>query len=206
MQLLAMITMLIDHVGQVYFPDEVGWRIAGRIAFPIYAYYIVVGYRHTKSVTKYMNRLLLLALISQLPFMLALDQLSINAVGSLYLCLIILYFLDRKQPLLSVPLTFAAGGMMELLHFDYGFYGLLLVLIYRYLRGHYTLLAHLILIVIFARIKDGWGFQMFSILSTVAIIYGPKLYNAFERRTVPKWLWRSFYPAHLFLIAFLKLF
>lgn len=35
---LAMLTMLIDHVGLVFFPTDPAWRIAGRLAFPIYAY------------------------------------------------------------------------------------------------------------------------------------------------------------------------
>lgn len=206
MQLLAMFTMLIDHIGQVYFPDEVGWRIAGRIAFPIYAYYIVVGYRHTKSVSKYMSRLLWLAFFSQIPFMIAFDEISVNVIGTLYVCLVVLYFIDRKSLWISIPIMFSAATMMELLKFDYASYGLLLVLIYRYMRGQYTILAHLVLIIIFTRIKDGWSLQVFSIVGTAAILYGPRLYSAFERKTVPRWLWRSFYPVHLALIASIKWF
>ena len=49
LQLIAMITMLIDHVGAAFFPDQLEWRVIGRISFPIYAYCIVLGYRHTKN-------------------------------------------------------------------------------------------------------------------------------------------------------------
>lgn len=204
MQFLAMLTMLIDHVGQVYFPDDLGWRLVGRVAFPIYAYYIVMGYRYTNSVTNYMNRLLILALISQVPFMIALNQISINAIGTLYVCLVVLYLIDRKCIWKSVLISIAAAIIMELLKFDYGSYGLMLVLIFRYTRGLYLIVAHLILILIFAKIKESWSLQIFSIVSTVVIIYGPKLYAAFERRIVPKWIWRGFYPVHLALIAIFK--
>lgn len=40
---LAMLTMLIDHVGLVFFPTDPAWRIAGRLAFPIYAYALYMG-------------------------------------------------------------------------------------------------------------------------------------------------------------------
>lgn len=44
---LAMLTMLIDHVGLVFFPTDPAWRIAGRLAFPIYAYALYMGYTRT---------------------------------------------------------------------------------------------------------------------------------------------------------------
>ncbi|WJH35603.1 conjugal transfer protein TraX [Paenibacillus sp. CC-CFT747] len=104
MQIVAMLTMLIDHIGFLYFPESPGWRVIGRLAFPIYAYFIVRGYRHTSSVKAYMTRLLLLAAVSQLPYMLALKQTGINAIGTLYVCLLALYLLERKSRTVSLPL------------------------------------------------------------------------------------------------------
>lgn len=204
-QIVAMLTMLIDHIGLVYFSDNPIWRIVGRLAFPIYAYYIVLGYRQTRSVKSYMNRLLIIAAISQIPYMIALDRVAVNAVGTLYMCLAVLYFAERKKPLVSIPAILAAAAIMELLRFDYGAYGLALVLIYHYLRNYQVVMAHLALTVMVILIKEGWEIQIFSIFATLGIVYGPKTYDSFERRNVPKWLWRSFYPAHLALIALFNL-
>ncbi|KEQ26856.1 TraX family protein [Paenibacillus tyrfis] len=53
MQLIAVITMLTDHIGAVFFEDQAIWRVIGRIAFPIYAYGIVMRYRHTRDLKSY---------------------------------------------------------------------------------------------------------------------------------------------------------
>ena len=42
--ILAMLTMLIDHIGLIWFPENMAWRIIGRLALPFYAFAIVLGY------------------------------------------------------------------------------------------------------------------------------------------------------------------
>ena len=69
---IALITMIIDHVGAILYPEARVLRIIGRIAFPIYAFLVAEGFYHTKNVKKYMLRLLLFALVSEIPFDLAL--------------------------------------------------------------------------------------------------------------------------------------
>ncbi|MEF2965577.1 TraX family protein [Paenibacillus sp. M1] len=203
MQLIAMLTMLIDHIGLLFFPENVIWRVIGRIAFPLYAYAIVQGYLHTSNFKRYAARLLLIALISQIPYQLALVPDGLNVVATLLAALIMLRLLDGMKPG-PLPVLFIAAVclLMEILPFDYGAYGLLLVLIFRYARSAEMLLMHLLLNLVYL-LAYGWVIQMFSLLPTLVIAFGPGIWRKLENRRVPSWLWRSFYPAHLFVLAFI---
>lgn len=67
LKIIAIITMVIDHAGKMFFPQYPIFRIIGRLAFPIFAYCLTVGCLYTRSMPKYLLRIALLALISQ-PF------------------------------------------------------------------------------------------------------------------------------------------
>lgn len=68
LKIIAAVTMTIDHVGAMFFPDQIFWRCIGRMAFPIFCYLIANGFFYTRSKIKYLSRLLGCALLSQLPF------------------------------------------------------------------------------------------------------------------------------------------
>jgi hypothetical protein len=68
LKLLALGTMLADHIGYMYFPNEILFRIIGRLAFPIFAYQIAIGYSRTSNLKKYVLRLSIFALITQIPY------------------------------------------------------------------------------------------------------------------------------------------
>ena len=76
LKLIAAAAMLCDHVAVTLYPLWLDWagylllRRIGRVAFPIYAYFIAVGYEKTSNVRRYLSRLSALALISQIPFVL----------------------------------------------------------------------------------------------------------------------------------------
>ena len=53
---IAIISMLIDHIGLVLFPEEQIFRIIGRLAFPIFAYTLTEGFLHTGNIKKYLIR------------------------------------------------------------------------------------------------------------------------------------------------------
>lgn len=78
LKLLALATMLVDHIGYMYFPKEVLFRIIGRLAFPIFAYQIAIGYSHTRNLKKYTLRLSLFALLTQLPYSFFNPELQFN--------------------------------------------------------------------------------------------------------------------------------
>lgn len=77
LKLFAIIVMLIDHIGAIFIspaqhPDlYFALRAVGRLAFPIFVFLIVEGFFHTKDVKKYIKRLGIFAIISEIPFDLA---------------------------------------------------------------------------------------------------------------------------------------
>lgn len=213
MQLIAMITMLIDHLGAVFFFEERWMRIVGRIAFPIYCYLLVVGYRRTRSQKRYAVRLFILALVSQIPFMFAFFTSGVNVIGTLFVSLLILMAVDyfKGQAWLQVFVAFVLTAVtylpMEALKFDYGTYGVLLVLAYRYLPNAWSMVAahfaiNAIWILGFRATSD---IQFFSMITTffIAGIQSASPKAKTEVR-VPRWLWRSFYPGHLAIIALVQ--
>jgi hypothetical protein len=68
-KVIALVTMLIDHIGMLYFPEYMQFRTIGRIAFPIFAYQIAVGFQKTSSRLRYGKRLFLFACLSQIPYL-----------------------------------------------------------------------------------------------------------------------------------------
>ncbi|MGR6762342.1 TraX family protein [Paenibacillus sp. T2-29] len=201
---LAMLTMLIDHVGLVFFPTDSAWRIAGRLAFPIYAYALYMGYTRTQNMRSYMLRLLGLALISQVPYMLAFDVHRPNVIWTLLASLLALSAASRMKYWVAVTGLYVLIALfMELSQMDYGAYGLLLVLIYRYTCSYMMIAAHFVLNVVYDMVHHA-NIQHFSLLSSILIVCFATGESGFYRR-VPRWLWRSFYPAHLAVIALIRI-
>ncbi len=203
-QFLAMLTMLIDHIGLIWFPDELAWRIIGRLALPFYAYAIVLGYFRTRDIHRYLKRIAWIAVLSQLPYQFAFYQLEVNTVGSLFMCLLMLLLLDRWQdkPVATYLTAGAFIVLLEALPFSYGAYVVILVLIYRYAAMQWMTLFHFSLNMVSLLVK-GWWIQFFSLFATLLIIYMPDFMRSADRVRVPRIVWRSFYPLHLAILAFI---
>lgn len=119
LKLIAIVLMLLDHIGYVFGID--GWNIInleswqflrgiGRIAFPIFAYCIVNGLQKTRNIEKYIARMFLFAVISQIPFTLALyivNLMPITSDESLY------YFSFNKYGIVAVGLVLLGYLMIE---------------------------------------------------------------------------------------------
>jgi len=208
MQWIAMLTMLIDHIGAVWFADQSLFRIVGRIAFPIYAYYVVQGMYRTSNRRRYVIRLGILALLSQLPFSLLFETQTINVIGTFFVCVLGLYgFYESRYAIwLRWVCLAASAAVLISIKFDYGIYALILMLIYRHAEGVYVLLGHigLNMVYIFGGLTS--PLQIFSLLPSIVFsIPDEKVKRLAASRKAPKYLWRAFYPGHLLVLLLIKL-
>lgn len=200
MELIAMISMLIDHIGVTFFPEQDSFRIIGRLAFPIYAFALVRGYQYTRSHKHYVLRLLLIALLAQLPYMLLFETWDMNVVFTLSLSLACLVFVDRYKkidPMVAILILVCACIVADLLPFEYGAYGLLLVHAYRFFTGWLLIAAHFVLNGL--ELMMGVPLQIYSLIPTLFIAWSSGAWSS--KRWVAGWIWRTFYPVHLLVLA-----
>ena len=100
LKIIAISSMLIDHTGAMLYPDIIWFRIIGRLAYPLFAFLICEGFRHTRNVKRYALRLALFAAISEIPFNLLhsyrlFDIEAQNVFFTLLIGLLTLYGMDR---------------------------------------------------------------------------------------------------------------
>ena len=86
LKIIAMVAMLLDHIGAYLFPQVRWLRIIGRLAYPIFAFMIAEGCRHTKNRVRYLLQMGGLAAVCQLV--------DYVARGSLYQCILVTFTLS----------------------------------------------------------------------------------------------------------------
>ena len=68
LKFIALVVMLIDHIGAKLLPQFFFLRIIGRLSFPIFAYMVATGAKRTRDLDIYISRMLIFAFVSQIPF------------------------------------------------------------------------------------------------------------------------------------------
>jgi len=203
LKIIAVITMLIDHIGAVLFPQYLSLRIIGRIAFPIYAYTLVEGFIYTRDVKKYLIRLGILALISEIPFDLAFYHTIFefehqNVFFTLFLGILMLYFIRKElntvSNILCVVLIFLVS---EILCTDYSSMGLLMVLCFYQMRNQKILKY---LGIAFINVFLMGYLQEYAVLALLPIA----LHNGVEGPKNKRFFY-GFYPVHLVILYLISI-
>ena len=230
LKIIAIITMFCDHFGDAFVGHFSSLNLIGRIAFPIFAFQISQGYIYTSNIKKYVARLLLFALISQIPFYLFLHKFLptsttyLNIFFTLLLGLICIMVYDRFRNLpsldtkshvfntyfskfLGIILVFCIAYLGELLHVDYGFWGVIVIFSF-YLFKEYKL-SMIIAYILLCVIRYGYNlvfinFHLTNIYLCISTIFPIILlanYNGKQGYKMKYFLY-FFYPVHLLLLYF----
>lgn len=195
---IAVITMIIDHTGAVLFPGNMVFRYIGRIAFPIFCFLLVEGFFHTRDVRKYMLRLGIFALISEIPYDLAFRDTAFefehqNVFFTLLVGVLMMYALEqsREWPV-KVTEVLLAMWAADLLCADYRFKGILLIAVYYFFR-RYRWEKHAAGAV-WNLLWNG-NVQMYGAVATIFLVF----YNG-EKGASMKYFFYLFYPLHLLVL------
>ena len=199
LKIIAIVAMILDHIGKAFFPEIQILQIIGRIAFPIFAYCIVVGVIHTSSFKNYLIRLGAFAVVSQLPWMLAFGP-TWNIFFTLFFSALFVYGIkDKKWICLLISLL-----AFSLLPLDYGFDTVLLLSSIYLLRDKFLLSLIVTSIILAIPFLSGGDINIFGFalgMQGFAILAIPFIYfNTNMRLNINKYFFYIFYPAHLLMI------
>lgn len=206
LKIIALSSMIIDHYGAIFHSDINIYRIIGRLAFPIYCFLLVEGYQYTSNISKYIKRLLIFALISEVPFDFAfyggLEFKHQNIFFTLTIGLIAMYLIDKQEGkyVFNDTAVFIGACVIAMIFMvDYSFLGIIYILLFHKVRDYpkqKKLLIVFIIMFLLNLISTGWV-QQFSLLS-IPIIY---LYNGKlgPKNKLSQMFFYAAYPLHLFV-------
>lgn len=216
LKIIAMIAMILDHVKYAIPSTKCfATQYLGRIAFPIFAFLISEGFVHTHSKPKYMLRMLIFAIISEIPFYLFAhnivhSQVIFNIMFTFEFALVGLYIIDflKKYEGFSKTLNYVMmiASLMIILDFsffihpDYGWFGVVIVWIFYIFKKSkiLTSISFTILVELYY-LSIGYGKDYKMIIFTLIPLIFIFLYNG-ERGKKLKYFFYIFYPAHFIVL------
>lgn len=216
LKLVAICSMLIDHIGGAFFPETAVFRWIGRLAFPIFCYCLTVGLLYTHDVRRYLMRLGVFAIVSQPFYILAFHPVgefwenltNWNIFFTLFLSLLAMYgFKERKWWLFALSFFTVCWW-----NFDYSGGGVVLMLIFFICRDRPAVGAALYVLNYLPALWGGSAVDPLSLSigglcadwSIFAVFAAPLIFcrtNSGIR--INRWFFYIFYPAHLAAIALL---
>ena len=229
LKIIALVFMFIDHAGKMCFPSVPEMRILGRIAFPIYAWCMIVGFHYTRSVPKYLLRLLITGLISQPLYNLALSHTwrQPNILLTLFLGLCALWGIREKKFLSQIWAPVLTMMIAIYLDADYGWKGVLLfIMLYAVQDSRPGIAAVMVSYFLFwgsfySVTKSLFGLPIdlnalpgvlsqplsaFLRMETYALLVLPLILISFKKDLkLPRWTGYALYPAHLAALYLLEL-
>ena len=232
LHIMAMIFMLFDHLWGTIVPGNDWMTCIGRLSFPIFAFMIVEGYFHTKNLKKYVLRLLVFAIISEIPFNLAMSSRIVNpmhqnVLWSFLISIGLIYWNEKAKATQKIWKQIVVGCISVILGYilgivtmvDYYHAGILTVLAFYFFRqkkwwsylGQFVCLWY-----INTEILGGFGYEIplfgktifihrqgFALLALIPIwLYRGK--QGYHSKIL-QYVYYAFYPVHLLILGLIKI-
>ena len=231
-KILAVVFMIIDHIGAAFFSGVYELRILGRIAFPLFAWGMVTGAVYTRNIWKYALRVLIVGIVSQPCYKYSMNHGwdELNVFATLLLGLLGIAAIRENRfgsrywgPVLAVVVSC-------IFKMDYGFQGVLFILLLYGARQNRASIAAMMTAYCLY-----WGFGTLSLKTVLGLPViqqvsflpqGRKLFahiaqiqfwailalpvmllpmrSSGKGFHLPKWLGYAFYPGHLAVIAVIR--
>lgn len=204
-----MILMTVDHVGFIFDLHSI-YRIVGRLSFPLFAFLIYQGFLHSSDIFKYLRRLLLFGLSIELlltvvNFYVTINNIPRNIFLTLSFGLIGLLMLNSNKSVLEkMFIVFLLSFIAETLNFDYGWYGVILVISFYFLKTNVliTIIIQLTINFIYYYFLK-FDIQFYALFSWGFIL----LYNGqIGTKLKHNKLMYFYYPLHLTLLFLIKIY
>ena len=217
LKIIAMVSMVFDHVGDMFFPDVLWPRMIGRLAMPLFAFCITEGYIHTRDKKKYLFRMGIFALVSEVPFDLAFEgKVSLNHQNimlTFFMSILALMLFDLirgkinedtgrysiGKTILGSLVIIGTAAVAILIKADYTIFAVISVFLF-YLFKDTKHFIRTGVGVAFLALTRTMGYYCTTGLSIIPLL----LYNGKKGKGL-KWLFYAFYPGHLLLLYLIKL-
>lgn len=216
LKLTACVCMAVDHIGIVFMDNNYIMRAVGRLAFPVFAFLLVQGLLRTSDVRGYLLRLGIFAVVSEIPFDMAMHDTiwypgAQNILFTLTAGLFAIYAMDSRGPIgrWKVEIALAAALLAEFLRFDYGMAGVgIIVMFYliekersgadAYTLAYFNKKQNIEIVVLSSLVYIlclGIN-QLYALLAMIPV----NMYSGERGRMKLKYFFYLFYPLHLLLI------
>lgn len=214
--------MTLDHIGAEFFPATDILRIIGRVAFPIFSFFIFTGFKYTRSRLNYMLRILAVGILCVIVYMLYSGEMFGNIFITFSLSICVLYCLQKsedlwrtKEPVKRAAATAVLTGSLaaafiicKAVYIDYGFVGVLLPFfaklfsdffksrgLIKHYEKYHALIGFSVGLVLLS--ADMGGLQPWCLLSLPLL----SAYSGERGRYRMKYFFYLFYPIHLAAIG-----
>lgn len=223
LKLTAALSMLIDHTGAILFPEIMGLRIVGRIALPIFVFFIAEGCRYTSNKSRYLFNLCGFGVITQIVKTLFNDTDDFNIMFTFAIAAAAIFIFQNladsikkaeEKKTIYLLLIFAVYvafivWLNSRVIIQYGFWGCmapLIVYLSEYADGENKNSLKTKLVLLSATLLMIYmvygGVQIYEYAAVLLLI----MYSGRKGNKVPKYFFYTFYPAHLALLYVIKMF
>ena len=195
-QWVAALTMLIDHIGMMFFPTVLGFRAIGRLSFPLFAFGIAQGVAYTSDFRKYFLRILIAAVVSQPIYLKAFEVSSLNPLFMLAWGAMALYLWKQERKAMAGILLLGSAFV----DMSYGWYGVWTIFFFGFygMQDSLCFYGQVIINVLYGLTKGAWV-QILSLFS-FSFLDGKWRIQALSKK-LPRYFFYVFYPLHLLVLV-----